>query len=921
MRPLKLIMSAFGPYAGRVELDMEKLGNKGLYLITGNTGAGKTTIFDAIAYALYGEASGDNRQPSMLRSKYADAETPTEVELTFSYSNKVYTVKRNPEYDRPAKRGGGTTQHKADATLIYPDGRVITKVKDVNNHIRDIMGINRNQFSQIAMIAQGDFLKLLLADTKNRQAIFREIFKTGYYKTFESKLAEESNALNKKCEILKNSLKQYINGILCDQSNVYALEVGNAKNGRIPVEDVVDLTKQLIQQDQKVMLSTNEELKIIEKTLEKINGDILKAEEYNSVKSNLESSEKELQQSMVDSQRKKQHFNAQKEKLPYREELDKEIALLEAELPQYNELETSRKTLVNITNNISLQKNQYQINENKLKEIAEKIENLKKQQKLLENAGEQKEKLLRERELAQLKENAIGVLIKDIEKYNKLCKKLKAVHETYKTASANAQQLQEKYNAMNKAFLDEQAGVLAESLIQGVPCPVCGSTNHPCKAEKSAQAPTEAQLKQAKRDYEKACEVVNAESQLAGEIKGSALAQKTAIDNQISELFGEVEKGEVMPKINSALTLLSNQINDYNKRVLAEEEAVKRKTHLDKIIPTEEKTADDIEKALMLCKENLLEQTVKKQELEKQVKVISEKLRFKGIDLAMSYLKKLKTEKEQLVKSFDEAEKGYLKSEQIINQLNGRIIQLKKQLSTLTESKLDLLKSQKQELVAQKTIATEKEKTVYNRITTNSAILENTEKSLTQLTEWEEKLRWIKALSDTANGNITGKERIAFETFVQMTYFDRIIARANTRLMVMSDGQYELKRRLCADNKRSQSGLELDVIDHYNGSERSVDSLSGGESFKASLSLALGMSDEIQSSAGGIQLDTMFVDEGFGTLSENDLQQSIKALASLSDGNRLVGIISHVGELKEKIDKQIVVTKNKSGGSSVEINV
>lgn len=269
----------------------------------------------------------------------------------------------------------------------------------------------------------------------------------------------------------------------------------------------------------------------------------------------------------------------------------------------------------------------------------------------------------------------------------------------------------------------------------------------------------------------------------------------------------------------------------------------------------------------------------------------------------------------------EKAEKAYQDCDRIINQFNGKIIQLEKQISESVQIDIVAEKKKKSELTEKKSSLTQNQKIIYNRIATNSSILENINKTSAQLLVMEEKWSWVKALSDTVNGTITGKERIALETYVQMTYFDRIIARANTRFMAMSDGQYELKRRIYADNKKSQSGLELDVIDHYNGSERSVDSLSGGESFKASLSLALGMSDEIQSFAGGIQLETMFVDEGFGTLSENDLQQSIKALMGLAGNNRLVGIISHVAELKEKIDNQIVVTKSKSNGSSVEIIV
>ena len=251
MRPLKLKISAFGPYAGVTELNLEKLGENGIYLITGDTGAGKTTIFDAITFALFGEPSGDNRESSMLRSKYAEPDIPTEVELVFSNNGKEYTVKRNPEYERPAKKGDGMTAQKADACLTYPNGRVVTKPKDVSVAIREIVGIDRNQFSQIAMIAQGDFLKLLLAETKDRQKIFREIFKTGYYQILQDKLKSESGALSRKYDEAKLSVQQYINGILCDEDDVLSLEVEKAQAGNMMTADVIELIKILIKNDKK----------------------------------------------------------------------------------------------------------------------------------------------------------------------------------------------------------------------------------------------------------------------------------------------------------------------------------------------------------------------------------------------------------------------------------------------------------------------------------------------------------------------------------------------------------------------------------------------------------------------------------------------------------------------------------------------
>ena len=229
MRPLKLKISAFGPYSGVTEFDFEKLGTEGIYLITGDTGAGKTTIFDAIMYALYGEASSKKREVSMLRSKYADDSTPTEVELVFSYRGKAYTVKRNPEYEREAKRGGGTTRQNANAEITYPDGRVVTKIRDVDNAVKEIIGIDRDQFCRIAMIAQGDFLKLLLAPTSERIEIFRHLFKTELFSDLQERLKREASVLSGECENIKRSISQYVEGIVCDEDSTDFTEVEKSK--------------------------------------------------------------------------------------------------------------------------------------------------------------------------------------------------------------------------------------------------------------------------------------------------------------------------------------------------------------------------------------------------------------------------------------------------------------------------------------------------------------------------------------------------------------------------------------------------------------------------------------------------------------------------------------------------------------------
>lgn len=345
MRPIKLTISAFGPYAGETIIDMDKLGDKGLYLITGDTGAGKTTIFDAITFALYGEASGENRETSMLRSKYSDADTPTYVELVFEYSGKVYTVKRNPSYERPALRGDGTTTQNADAQLIYPGGRIVTKITDVTKAINEITGIDRNQFSQIAMIAQGDFLKLLFSKTDERKQIFRQIFKTEPYKDLQERLKTESGGLNRSREELYNSIQQYINGVICREDDVLSLELDKAKSDNLPFKDTIELIEQLIKQDEKEKKDIVLSLKHIEKKLKDITAKISKDEENKKARNSLKEAKDNLEDLNPKLETLLRNMNSEKEKKPEQMSLTNSVAIDRNKLHYYDELDENKHKL------------------------------------------------------------------------------------------------------------------------------------------------------------------------------------------------------------------------------------------------------------------------------------------------------------------------------------------------------------------------------------------------------------------------------------------------------------------------------------------------------------------------------------------------------------------------------------------------
>ncbi len=921
MRPLKLKISAFGPYAGFTELDLEKLGTNGIYLITGDTGAGKTTIFDAITFALFGSPSGENRDASMLRSKYADADTPTLVELTFVNGGKEYTIKRNPEYDRPSKKGDGLTKQKAEAELFLPDGNVISKPKEVNSAVRDILGVDREQFSQISMIAQGDFMKLLLADTKQRQGIFREIFKTRYYQVLQDKLKTESGALSRQFDEAKLSINQYIKGILCDAEDVLSVEVDKAKEDNLMISDVVVLIDKLIKKDSEASERIQEAIKSVEKKIEKNNTLLTKAEGYVKAQNELEAASKEQKEKTPMLNELKDNVNKLKARAPELDAKQKQIAEIKAQYGDYDALAEKKNTVYSLAQLIEANKRAVAETKNKINIATEEIAALKTELTTLGDSGAEKEKLIREKEQLENKQKKSVVLKNHFDVYNKLVTEYKAARNVYDEASNAAEEKTAVYNKLNRVFLDSQAGILADTLTDGKPCPVCGSVHHPCKAEKPVEVPTEAELKNAKNIADKATKETSDAGSRMSEIAGKVSSEKDTLQKECDELLGEADLKTAYEKLKELYFDCKKEILRVNEELEIIEAKLSRKVTLEKLIPQKETALEVIKNQLSDKEKKIVADDAKLKETETQLEFVSKKLKYKNKAEAVGIVNALEAELSGYRNALEKAEKVYRETENKLTELKGKIEQLKKSIEGKEDINTERLLDEKKNLLEEKAALSEKQEEVAIRIDANTRAKENITVKITHITAIEEKWTWVKALSNTANGNISGQEKIMLETYIQATFFERIINRANTRLMVMTGGQYELRRRVIASDYRGQSGLELDVKDYYNGSVRDVKSLSGGESFKASLSLALGLSDEVQSMAGGIRLDTMFVDEGFGSLDGESLQQAIRALMSLSEGNRLVGIISHVAELKEKIDKQIIVTKAKTGGSKVEIVV
>lgn len=921
MRPLRLVISAFGPYAGRTELDMDRLGTGGVYLITGDTGAGKTTIFDAITFALFGEASGENRSAGMLRSKYAAPDMPTEVELTFAYGGKTYTVKRNPEYTRPARRGGGTTTEAADALLTMPDGRVITKIKEVDKAVREILGVDRSQYAQIAMIAQGDFLKLLLADTKDRQEIFREIFKTGYYRRLQDRLKAESAAISGDCEAARRSIAQYIGGAVCAESDILQRELEKAKAGRLPVSDTAELLARLIAQEREQARQLETECAGLDEALEQVNAGLGRAEAYEQARRGKAETEKRLAQKQAELAERCRALELARAQQPEIERCTQETAELRGALGEYDARDALLARKHELERNLGALVAQRKAEDAQKSTCTAALTALREERAGLNESGSVRERLAAEKESLARELGALERLEQQLRELAELEQRCARAKSEFVAAQSDADAAEQTWKQKNTAFLREQAGVLAELLTPGTPCPVCGSTAHPAPAVKSAAAPTEAELNEAEQTFQRALTAARSASRAAGELDGAVRTKSAELLEQTRSLLGDCGEENARSAAKARGAKLKERLDTLASKIAAQDAKIERAAALDDAIPAEEARLERLTADIARHSIETAETVTRLETLDGQITALSQKLRYESREQAQERIDELAARAGALCAAMERAQSEKSGCESEIAALEGGLRQLEAQLRGAEEIDANELQNRRAALQQKRRDNEQLRKTVNTRISANEAAAAGVAGAAQTLDALETRLAWVKSLSDTANGSVSGKEKIMLETYIQMTFFDRIIERANTRFMVMSGGQYELKRRREAENRRSQSGLELDVIDHYNGTERSVRTLSGGESFKASLSLALGLSDEIQCSAGGVRLDTMFVDEGFGTLDEESLRQAMQALGGLAEGNRLVGIISHVPELKERIDRQIVVTKDRSGGSRVSIRV
>lgn len=917
MRPLKITMSAFGPYAGEVTLDMQKLGKSGIYLITGDTGAGKTTVFDAISYALYGEASGNYRENTTLRSKYASADTPTFVELEFEYNNEIYKINRNPEYPRPNKRGEGFTKQSANAELVMPDGSVITKIKDVSAKVEEIIGINKNQFSQIAMIAQGDFRKLLNCETNERSKIFRKIFKTEPYHNIEIKLSSLFNELKRNREKEKSGIEQYINQLKCNENDTLSLELERAKSSDVLIEDVIKLAGEIINKDTLDYTKTQKNIESINEEIEKINSNIKLYENQEATKkAYVKASAKleELKTKRNDCEKAYKSAEAQRDRL---DDLTSKINLINSKMPKYDELKSLENSINKRTQSFEKSINSLKLKQQEITLLEKEIDEKSKALEEVKGADLLVQKLTVQKEEINKKAEALKELKTEIDRCKTEQKNLKNAQSFAKSALDEYGALENEYNQIYIAFFNEQAGIIADELKDGEPCPVCGSTSHPNLARKSENAPSQADVESAQNLVKKAQEKADKARDTASALKSRVDEIAANVKSAAKKLFGTDDN--VFDDYNSNINALKKEYDCTLALLKTANEKLSLYKKLDKEIPEIQEKQKSLSDEISTLNTQKASDEAFISENTKRVTSIKSELDFESADLAKDKLKEYTNLSSDIKNAIEKSKNDFDDIKSKYDTQKGTKASLENALKEFKEIDLASLNEKSLKLNEYKKDVDKTAKSLYSHIESNKLLVDNISEKRDILKGYDDKYVWLKALSETANGDISGKEKITLETFVQMTYFDSIIRKANIRLLTMSDGQYELVRRSDAETLKKNEGLALDVIDHFNASTRSVSTLSGGESFMASLCLALGLSDEIQSSNGGIKLDTMFVDEGFGSLDGEALDRALSALTSLSQGNRLVGIISHVDALCDRIDNKIVITKDRTIGSNAQI--
>lgn len=880
MKPIQLVLSAFGPYVERTVINFSALGEEGLFLIAGDTGAGKTTIFDAISFALYGEASGgkEKRKSKSFHSDYVSDQTETYVELTFRHRGETWWIRRNLEYQRPAKKKKDgmetTTRQAADAQMRNEDtGEEILRMDDVNRRVRELLGLTQDQFTQTVMIAQGDFLKILTASSDDRKKLFRDLFHTNLYVDLQSRLQEKNRA----CADEQKALEQVIlsaEGKIDPEAEFAEREILLSYCGQIQHTDALcALLARLIEQEKAAQEQARAQKKEAADQIGALIAAVTEGERVNRDFADWESKRARLAaltagQGEIDAQR---------------------AALAAARRAQ--QLETDEALMRRTRRDMDAQRAALSDAQTALEQAEKALPEAETRMKEAESRGGEIHALLAQ---AKQMEDCLPVL-GEVER-------LKAALDTQKRElqrlTADSSRAQAAYTAAQNSYYLSQAGLLARELKAGQPCPVCGSTAHPCPAQITPETVTRQALEQAAERRETA---EKAQSDAATRLA----ANQAALDEREDRLRAlKIGADETRQRLAARIDAAHQAAADRQREIDAARSAYQA---LDKRKTAAQSAVDAAQKQLAALEKDLRAQT----------EAFEQKRAAHGFEDEASYrlAKRTNADIERLdreIRNFDEQKRT----------LAAQTHELEDKLSGRQRTDLTALQNRRAAALDRQAKAENAEKAMVRKLTLHESAEREIRQANAAIQKKRGKWQIIQELYTCCAGIAAGNPRakLTFEAYVQQYYFRFVVAAANKRLTRLTDGMFTLRVMREAANRVSQSGLDLEVLDRSTGQARDVSTLSGGESFLASLALALGLSDAVQSQSGQIRMDAMFIDEGFGSLDENALCSSIDVLLELADGKRLIGIISHVQELEERIDKQIVVTKTPNG-STVRMNV